>query len=489
MLVHFDPASVDDYKTFLKVKALPQYRIVGRSAWFPDEYAKSLGLRVKAARGLPYNPVGGLFDYQADISKLAIAKRKFAVFADCGLGKTLIMLEFARHALEATNRIVMIVSPLMVVRQTMAEAAKFYGGQYDIEQVSAARLQERLNGKPGIIITNYEAMRDELQPGNLGALILDESSMLKSHYGKWGTTCIRMGRGLEFKLALTGTPAPNDRIEYANHAVFLDQFPTINAFLARYFVNRGQTDNRWELKPHALIPFYRQLSAWCIFLHNPATYGWKDNSISIPPTFVHVHDVGLTDIQRELVYDTTDSLFADRIGGITSRSVLSQIAKGSHKGDDIETLKPPYIRKLVESWPEESTIIWCKFNAEQDRIAQEFPQAASISGATPDDDRFRMIDDFIAGRVKVLISKPKILGFGLNLQVATRQVFSGLQDSYEEYYQAIKRSNRVGSTRPLNVHIPITDIERPMLETVLRKAHQCQQDTEHQERIFKDARR
>jgi hypothetical protein len=321
---------------------------------------------------------------------------------------------------------------------------------------------------------------------SVNGLLVHNSSMLKSHYGKWGTTCIRLGRGLDWKLALTGTPAPNDRIEYANHAVFLDHFPTVNSFLARFFVNRGQTDNRWELKPHALRPFYRALSHWCIFLNNPATYGWQDNTESVPPIHTHIHDVTLTEQQQQLVYQKTGTLFADHVGGITSRSVLSQIAKGNHNGEAVETFKPQFIRALMDSWPDESTIIWCLYNREQEIMAEAFPEAANMTGDTPEPDRERMIEEFKAGTKRILISKGKILGFGLNLQRATRQVFSGLQDSYENFYQCVKRSNRYGATRPLNVHIPITPIERPMIDTVLAKARRVQHDTEEQERLFKE---
>lgn len=486
MRLSLNPACVDDYAKFLKIKSLPKYRFVGATAEFPDEYAGLVGVgRVRQPRTGAYKPSPWLWDYQRDIATMAIKKRKFAIFADCGLGKTGIFLDYARHVSGLMpDRIVLIVSPLMVVQQTMDEAARWYGDAMPIERVPANQLAGRLSGPGGICITNYDALDDDTPQGNLGAMILDESSMLKSHYGKWGQTCLRLGKGLEWKLAGTGTPAPNDRIEYANHAVFLDAFPTINSFLARFFVNRGQTDNRWELKAHALEPFYRSLSHWCIFLSNPATYGWKDNTESIPPIKVHIHDIALTPEQQGLVYDTTGALFADQIGGITSRSVLSQIAKGNHKGDAVATNKPDYIRRLVAEWPDESTIIWCKFNAEQDTMAETFPDAANITGDTPYEERMALIAEFKAGRRKVLISKPRILGFGLNLQMATRQVFSGLQDSYEEFYQAVKRSNRYGSTRPLNVHIPITDIERPMIDTVLRKSKMVQQDTEQQERIF-----
>jgi hypothetical protein len=309
--------------------------------------------------------------------------------------------------------------------------------------------------------------------------------MLKSHYGKWGTKIIELGRGLDWKLCGTGTPAPNDRIEYANHAVFLDHFPTVNGFLATFFVNRGQTQERWVLKDHALEPFYRALSHWSIFMSNPATYGWKDNAESIPPIHVHVHEVPISDEQRKAMFVETGQLFAANMGGISSRGKLGQIAKGNHNGVQIETYKPQYIGDLVDSFGDESTIIWCIYNHEQDTMEKQFAAAGSIRGDTPHEKRMEIIRAFKAGEIKQLISKPKILGFGLNLQIATRQVWSGLQDSFESFYQGVKRSNRVGSKLPLNVHIPVTEMEEPMVQNVLRKAHLVQQDTEEQERIFK----
>ena len=328
---------------------------------------------------------------------------------------------------------------------------------------------------------------------HLGALILDESSLLKSHYGKWGTKLLELGAGIKWKLCATGTPAPNDRIEYANHAVFMDAFPSVNSFLARFFVNRGQTDNRWEMKPHALRPFYHALSHWSIFVTRPATYGWHDNSDTIPPIHVHEEDVPLTKEQQKLAFHVTGELFASHIGGITNRSVLSQIAKGSHKSKPVPTNKPAHIRRMIERWPDESTIVWCRFNAEQELLYKEFAESpflsrggvASITGATPDAKRQQIVDDFKAGRTRTLVTKPKILGFGLNLQIATRQVFSSCEDSYELFHQAVKRSNRIGSTRPLHVYLPVTDIERMQMENVLRKAKLVQQDTEEQEAIFK----
>lgn len=499
MILDIDTRNIEDYRRFLAVRKLPAYRFRGHWAEFDDAYASRLGMADDTETDAEYKPfefANGrrLFDYQEWATRLAIGKRRFAVFADCGLGKTLMLLEFARHAHQQmrNRRKVLIISPLMVIGQTMEEAEAWYGGwlgHIGFERVTSAQLPE-WTSKPGggIGITNYEALNQHVPRGKVGAIIVDESSMLKSHYGKWGREIIRLGRGLEWKLALTGTPAPNDRIEYANHAVFCDAFPTVNSFLARYFINRGQTDNRWELKPHAIRPFYRDLSHWCIFLSNPATYGFRGHANDVPPMHVHIEQVPLTQEQRDLVYGRTGELFVNNLGGIQSRSAMATIAKGWNGKADVPTLKTQYIRDRVNSWPDESTIIWCIYNREQAIMERAFPEAGSIAGDTSQEDRERIIRDFKAGRTRVLISKAKVLGFGLNLQIATRQVFSGLQDSYESYYQCVKRSNRYGSTRPLNVHIPITDIERPMIETVLSKAKRVESDTAEQERIFNASR-
>ena len=493
--VCMNPSSIEDYRRFVRIKALPTYQIKGRRAQFPPEYAERVGIHVTGVAPRDYAPADMLFDYQQAIVQMAIAKRRFAVFADCGLGKTLIFTEFARYVLGelSPRKCILIVSPLMVIGQTLSEIVRFYGKHYPpIEQLSASNLQEWLDDSTGtrsqIGITNYEALRSGVTRGRLGALIADESSLFKSAYGRYGQRCIELGKGLQYKLACTGTPAPNDRIEFANHAVFLDQFPTVNSFLARYFVNRGQTQERWILKPHAVGPFYRSLSHWCIFLANPATYGWRDNNTDvIPPIYVHKHHVELTPEQTDLVTEQTGSLFAYKIGGITNRLSLGLIAKGWHRGKDVPTLKYDFIKRLVEQWPDESTLIWCLYNREQKYLEDAFPKAASIKGETSHETRMEMIRNFQTGNTKVLISKPKILGFGLNLQVATRHVFSGLSDSYESYYQAIKRSNRIGSTLPLNVHIPMTDIEEPMITNVFRKVKRIQFDTEEQERSFRNA--
>jgi hypothetical protein len=486
MKITFDRKTIASYLQFLELRQTPVYHWEGSAAIVPDEYAKAFGSKARG-RKLNYDPCEKSFDYQRDIVRLAVKKRKYAIFADCGLGKTLMILEFARHAAKQSGGKILIVSPLMVCEQTIAEALRFYGEAFSIGRVRASDLQHWLDSNDSIDtqigVTNYEAIREGFNRGNLKGLILDESSMLKSHYGAWGTRLIELGRGLEWKLCATGTPAPNDRIEYANHAVFLDRAKTVNEFLACYFINRGETQNRWELKPHALRPFYKSLSDWSIFLTNPAVYGWRDNVGVTPPINVHVHHIELTDEQRQAAQTLTGDLVTTSVGGIGTRGKLSQIAKGKN---GMTSNKNGFIRSLVDSWPDESTIIWCHYNDEQEQMERIFPDAVSVSGDTKEDARESAIRRFKSGEVKTLITKPKILGFGLNLQVCTRQVWSGLKDSYEEYYQGVKRSNRIGSTRPLNVHIPVTELEVPFVENVLRKADRVDHDTNEQMRLFKE---
>jgi len=191
----------------------------------------------------------------------------------------------------------------------------------------------------------------------------------------------------------------------------------------------------------------------------------------------------MTDEQNRAVQKATGGLFAVSAGGVTKRSTFSKIAKGL---DGSSTRKFTAIKSLTDQWPNESVIIWCWYNEEQAILEKVFPEAASIKGITKMEDRIALIDDFKSGKRKILISKPKVLGFGLNLQIATKQIFSSLIDSYEQYYQAVKRSNRVGSTKPLDVYIPVLDVERPMVENVLQKATRVLQDTEEQESLFRE---
>ena len=493
MKIILDPNSLKDYAIFVKAKGFPRFNCRGCEIEFPDEYASLLDMKLPIEKSpqKKYVPIKVAMDYQAAIARLSIRKKKFAIFAACGRGKDLMMKETARHCLDVLprDRKVLIMEPLNCIEQSIEETAKWYGKNMVLERVRSKNLNDWLLGSGGRFgICNYDALNEETLQGRLGALLVNESSIMKDS-GLWARTLIRIGAGLEYKFAYTGTPAPNDRIEYGNHAVFLDQFPNNNAFLSRYFVNKGETKERWVMKPHALGKFYREISHWCLFLNNPATYGFKDGTDPLPPIHVHIHEIHLSREQREAVYQLTGKLFIlDEPGGITMRSKLSQIGKGNHNGKIIEAAKPEFIRNLVNSWKkEESTIIWCRYNGEQDQLEKIFPEAASIQGKTKQEKRWQMIKDFQERRTPIIISKPECMGYGLNLQQATRHVFSSCEDSYEDFVQCIGRSNRLGSKKSLNVHIPITEIERPQMDNVLRKAKRVQEDHEEQERIFKES--
>jgi len=489
--IPIDTGSIESYRLFLKAKSLPSYRFRGHTVEIPDEYLSLLKTGIAPVRrtGADYVPSPFLFDYQRDIARLAIRKKKFATFIRPGMGKSLIEAEFVRYVADylPKDKCVLMFAPLMVVKQMIREMARFYGDTLPLEQIPAARLQQWLDDGPGRIgITNYESLREGLTPGRLGAIAADESSILKSMQGTYGQRLVELGRGIDWKLCLTGTPAPNSRIEYATHAVFLDQFPTVNAFLAKYFVNRGQTDNRWEMKPHALRPFYRSISHWCIFLQNPATYGWKDRTDPLPPIHVHIHDVEMTTEQKAAVTGISGDMFGSP-GGITSRSKLAQLAKGRVNGVAIPTNKPAFVRDLIESWQDyESTLVWCRFNHEQDTLEKMIQRSGSLQGSTNDEDREQIVYDFQRGVLRTLLSKSDLIGQGLNLQIATRQIFNGLWDSAEDWLQCLARSNRIGSTLPLNVHIPITPVERAMVDNTFDKVQRIDQDTAEQESLFKE---
>jgi len=489
MQLILDPNSVADYRTFVTAKSFPKFRCAGRMIEFPSEYAHLLGLETPAdVKVKQYRPIKCLFDYQASVARLSIRKKKFGIFMACGRGKDLTMKDTARYVASVLpkDKKILIMEPLNCVEQSLEETSKWYGKALPFERVKSGNLTDWILGSGGRLgICNYDGLSEDTPQGKLGALFANEGSIFKSN-GVWATTMIRIGAGLEWKFVYTGTPAPNDRIEYANHAVFLDQFPNINAFCARYFINKGQTQDRWIMKPHAVGKFYREISHWCILLDNPAVYGFKDNCEPLPPINVHIHEIDLSNQQREAVYELTGKLFMDEPGGITTRSKLSQIGKGNYKGNKIDAAKPEFIRKLVDSWRDkESTIIWCGYNHEQDQMEKIFPDACSIRGETKYEDRIRMIRSFQAGENRLMISKSACIGWGLNLQIATRQVFSFVNDSWEQFHQCLARSSRIGAKFPLHAHFPITEIERPMMENTLAKARRIEQDAVEQEQEFK----
>lgn len=410
--------------------------------------------------------------------------------------------EWARIVTTAHGGRTLIVCPLQVVAQTIEEAARFYGDDLVVLDVrDRAALANWLIKTPlpgQVAITNFEKLDDRADLPSLpvSAVVIDESSVLKQSMGARRTALIDAFRGVRWKLCCSATPAPNDRIEYAQHAYFLDVVRSPREFLARFFVNR---DGEWQLKRHGVASFYQHLASWSVFMRHPAAYGFGDNLADLPPMSVEFPAVGLTDAQteeaREWERGDQSSLFGATAGGITSRTKMMQIAHGFILDDNeirrFESYKPDAIARIVnETHGNEPVIVWVTFDEEADALAALIPDAVAISGKTARAKRDVIIEGFRRSEgPRVLLAKPSMLGHGLNFQACRVQVFSTITDSYERYYQAIRRSHRYGQTRPVLVYIPLTPLDEAMCQNVLAKQATWEADAALQERAYIDVLR
>lgn len=352
-----------------------------------------------------------------------------------------------------------------------------------------------------LAITNYEKLIDGQIPElrNLAGLICDESSILKSGGGVIKWNLIKSARGIEYKLSCTATPAPNDIMEYASQAAFLEKLRTEGEILWTFF-SRDKKGN-WRIKPHAEAGFYRFLASWSIYLRDPAHYGWADNLSNIPAPEFKDYELPMTDAQRKesqrLFHSTGAGLFGDKRLGVRERSKLSQLAKGFLYEPDksarrIHSIKPQFIAGLIESEvaAKLQPLIWTVFDEESELLAQSVPhlQLATLTGKTPAKQRLEIIEEYRHGRLNGLISKASMLGFGMNFQHCGSMIFSGWDDSYERFYQAIRRAYRYGQTRRLRVHIPyIPELEGMILDNIFRKQANFNADAERMERYYFDA--
>jgi DNA modification methylase len=374
----------------------------------------------------------GLYPFQAALTRWALRKGRAALWADTGLGKTRMQVAWA-DALPVDR--VLILAPLCVGAQTIAEAAKIgieVGGQR-------------------ISILNYERLH-QIDPDDYQAVVLDESSILKSLDGKTRTRLIEMFRDTPYRLCCTATPAPNDIAELANHCEFLG-IMTRTEMLATFFVH---DEDGWRLKGHAAPAFYRWLASWGLFLRKPSDIGdFSDEGYILPP--LEIHDVIVGDGARP----AGEFLFHGMgLGGIQGRSAARR--------DSLKQRCDAAIR-LVESTPG-SWIVWVGLNDEQDAIAEALDgDAVSVAGRDSERVKQARLEAFIAGRARVLISKVAIAGHGLNLQHCTQMAFVGLGDSWEQYYQAIRRCFRFPQTTPVHVHIIVSEAETEIVANVRRK--------------------
>jgi len=383
----------------------------------------------------PLNPL--LFDFQTRIVDWALAKGRAAIFADCGLGKTFMQLEWAKHI--PGN--VLILTPLAVGQQTAAEAAKF--------GIDAAVSRNGESTPDGITITNYQQLH-KFNLSEYQGLVLDESSILKAYDGKTRTRIIEAANQVPFRLACTATPAPNDHMELGNHAEFLGAMSRVE-MLATFFVHDGGSTSKWRLKGHAVDDFWQWVATWAVAIRTPADMGFHSAGFDLPNMKVVEHVADSDYAQDGLLFPVALSLNEQR-------------AARRHSLDDRVRIISEMVNASDEQW-----IVWCDLNAEGDALTAAIDGAVQVAGADSDDAKTERMLGFSAGDFRVLVTKPQIAGFGMNWQNCHNVAFAGLTHSYERFYQAVRRCWRFGQEHEVRVHVVLSEPERPVLDSIQRK--------------------
>lgn len=382
-----------------------------------------------------------LFPFQRDFVRWTLKKGRSALFADTGLGKTLMQLAWAQHAAER----VLILAPLGVARQTVREGQRWgIPVTYARSQAQAAPI--------GITITNYE-MLPHFDATRFGGVVLDESSILKNFEGKTRSALISTFAQTPMRLCCTATPAPNDISELANHAEFLGVM-TRAEMLASFFVH---DDDGWRLKGYARTPFYRWLASWSMSLKRPSDLGYSDLGYDLPELSI-IPEIVDTD------YAPPDQLFATTLKGVGDRAAV-------RKATMVERVERAL--ELISADPGEQWIAWVGLNDEGRLLAEQIPGAMLVEGQHSPEYKADALEAFATGSTHVLVTKPTIAGFGLNFQRCARMVFVGIGDSYETYYQAIRRCWRFGQDRPVHAHVVLTEPEEAVYANVLRKEREA----------------
>ena len=384
---------------------------------------------------------GYLFDFQKFIVKRALKAGKYAIFADCGLGKTLMQLEWSRQVFIKTEKPVLILAPLAVAGQTIKEGNKF-----------GINVQKYDNESP-IQITNYEQL-ENIDCSQFAGIVLDESSILKNFEGQIKKFIIDKFKDTPYKLACTATPSPNDPMELGNHSEFLDVMSR-NEMLAMYFVHDGGETAKWRLKGHAIKLFYQFVGSWAIMLNKPADIGFAMDGYNLPT---------LNLIEKEIKTKKRDNglLFNDAIISATNFNQELRLTK-------IERLDEA--AKIVND-SEENFIIWIKQNEEGELLKKLIPDAIEVKGSDAPEYKEKMLLGFANNEFRVLITKTKIAQFGLNYQNCRNQIFASLDFSFEGLYQAIRRSYRFGQKNEVNIFLITTDTMKNVNESINQKQKQ-----------------
>lgn len=407
-----------------------------------DQFLATKKTVVKPSGFEPKNINSILYDFQSDITRWAIRKGKAALFEDCGCGKTLQQLEWAREVCEHTNGKVLILAPLAVAPQTVREGEKL--------DIKVNLCRDKTGIKPGINITNYE-MLHHFDCSVFDGVVLDESSILKSFSGKIRTMIIESFKHTPYRLACTATPAPNDHMELGNHAEFLGVM-TRAEMLAMFFVHDGGETSKWRVKGHAEDEFWRWVCSWAVMLRKPSDLGYDDGKFLLPELHYKEHIIQVNEKPE-------DRLFAVEALSLQERQ---QARRDSTK--ERVKLCADMVNNSDETW-----LIWCGLNRESEQLTKAIDGAVEVKGSDSTKHKEWALNAFAMGEIKVLVSKPKIAGFGMNFQICHNMAFVGLSDSYEQFYQAVRRCWRFGQESEVNTHIIIADTEGQVLKNIHRK--------------------
>lgn len=394
---------------------------------------------------IPGEISGRLFEFQRDIVKWALKRGRAAIFADCGMGKTPMQLEWAKHVCNYTKGNVLILAPLAVSTQTVREGEKF--------GISVSYCRKQEDAKNGITITNYE-MLDHFDPSNFSGVVLDESSILKSYTGKFRTQIIESFKKTPFRLACTATPAPNDYMELGNHSEFIGAM-TRTEMLSMFFVHDGGDTALWRLKGHAETEFWKWICSWAVMIRKPSDLGYEDGGFVLP-------DLNI----RHSIADVSESKSED---GFLFRLPASTLQERQKERRATTKERVEMAAQIVAGKPNDPWLVWCDRNDESSMLANAIRDAVEVTGSDKPDYKESAMMGFGSGDYRILVTKPSIAGFGMNWQHCSNVVFVGLSDSYEQFYQAVRRCYRFGQKNAVNCWIVTASTEGAVVENIKRK--------------------
>ncbi len=386
-----------------------------------------------------------LFDFQNYTVRKALKKGRYAIFAECGLGKTFQQIVWANEVVKHTKKPVLILAPLCVSEQTIQEGVKF--------GISIKAYEENtvLNG---IYITNYEQLKNVDTDKFIG-VVLDESSILKNFEGKTKEAIFDAFEKTPYKLACTATPSPNDPMELANHAEFLGVMKRAE-MLAMYFVHDGGETSKWRLKGHAVSVFYKDICNWATMISTPSDIGFDDTKYVLPKLNYFNYEI-------KTPQKNNQKLFNDASVNATNFNAELRATMQERMEN---------VAEIVNANPNENFIIWIKQNEEGELLKKLIPNSIEVKGSDKDSYKREKLLGFANNEFKVLITKTKIASFGMNYQNCHNQIFASLDFSFEALYQGIRRSYRFGQKNEVNIHLITTDTMQNVVKSINQKNKQ-----------------